>query len=838
MATIMNKINYFPLDNIFREKGQYLDYVFNIYDKIYELKNIKYEGKVSEELFNYVLKRKYFVLLVIYDENHKIYLERNVQDELYWSLPGGSVRTDEDIHTAIRRISERISLGPNKTVIGEIEPIAFVTNKFSYKDQTFSHYGIAFIARVRNKNKLNIDDSTGSFVYSTPVEIKKINRYANKEVVKLALIRLKNYISPPPEEEVFTNEKYNFRYMIHNQFMKRFILTDRLKKKQQFIDQIKSLIGPAKKYIDVSCGDSNLIQKLANNDFEYIVANDISWSQIKLAGNKDPRIIFTNHNSQYLPFQKNSFDVAYCGNTLHHMGSKKELLDLFSSLMRVSKKIIIVEIEHPKETGLIPYLLNRYWYVGFLRDVGGSFFTKKDFESVITSYFSDLCEVKFKEFNNIQGRYLVAEIDKKNLLAKENKNKVLEIEYKYKCSKLDFLLDKCRKIGFVLKEQTEEKDGYLTDISGKFIKNRTCLRIRSSGQSCELTFKGKSMILSGVYAKEEHNLPLDITLRENYFDILFSLGFYRYVEVDKKRTVYSLEGSKYVISIAIDEIKNVGSFVEFEAIADAEEYKNRREKIQKELLEFIRKFKISGLTEASLPYRDYVAGYLADNVLKKQQLKAILFDFDGTIIPSEEMFFAAYRKIAKEVFNRDITIEEYIDNELNKNSNLIKYLNRKSPEKLINNKEFIEKVYQEYDGQLDKLLANENLIVNLKAIELLKNKGYKLALVSTSKRQFIGKVLNYFKMNKLFDVVIAREDVKNLKPDPQAYLEALEKLGITFDQCLAIEDSNRGAKSAQKAKVNCVLVKNNSLYSKYSDYDSNLIIFNYVIEIIMLLLYA
>ena len=232
MATIMNKINYFPLDNIFREKGQYLDYVFNIYDKIYELKNIKYEGKVSEELFNYVLKRKYFVLLVIYDENHKIYLERNVQDELYWSLPGGSVRTDEDIHTAIRRISERISLGPNKTVIGEIEPIAFVTNKFSYKDQTFSHYGIAFIARVRNKNKLNIDDSTGSFVYSTPVEIKKINRYANKEVVKLALIRLKNYISPPPEEEVFTNEKYNFRYMIHNQFMKRFILTDRLKKKQ------------------------------------------------------------------------------------------------------------------------------------------------------------------------------------------------------------------------------------------------------------------------------------------------------------------------------------------------------------------------------------------------------------------------------------------------------------------------------------------------------------------------------------------------------------------------------------------------------------------------------
>ena len=95
------KCNDFGLDKVFGEKLDYINYVFDAYRKIYDLPTIKYTGRVSEELFKYIKKRKYFILLSIYDENGKIYLERNIQDKIYWSLPGGSVHYGEDFFSTV-----------------------------------------------------------------------------------------------------------------------------------------------------------------------------------------------------------------------------------------------------------------------------------------------------------------------------------------------------------------------------------------------------------------------------------------------------------------------------------------------------------------------------------------------------------------------------------------------------------------------------------------------------------------------------------------------------------------------------------------------------------------
>ncbi len=53
----------FYFDNIFNEKIDYLGYTFNVYKTIYDLPQIKYHGDISGELFEYVKKRKYFILL-------------------------------------------------------------------------------------------------------------------------------------------------------------------------------------------------------------------------------------------------------------------------------------------------------------------------------------------------------------------------------------------------------------------------------------------------------------------------------------------------------------------------------------------------------------------------------------------------------------------------------------------------------------------------------------------------------------------------------------------------------------------------------------------------------
>ena len=63
-------------------------------------------------------------------------------------------------------------------------------------------------------------------------------------------------------------------------------------------------------------------------------------------------------------------------------------------------------------------------------------------------------------------------------------------------------------------------------------------------------------------------------------------------------------------------------------------------------------------------------------------------------------------------------------------------------------------------------------------------------------------------LKNLFDYIIAREDVKNLKPAPDAYLKVIEFLNLEKKKCLSIEDSKRGIDSAINSGLNVIQVNN------------------------------
>ena len=178
--------------------------------------------------------------------------------------------------------------------------------------------------------------------------------------------------------------------------MKRFILTNKRKKKEEWTKLIKQKIGEVSSIIDISCGEDQFIFNLARKDnIPLCVGNDISWSQIESLNKKFKEVIFTNHNASVLLFKENIFDVSYCSNTLHHMPSKKVLINMLESMFKVAKKVIIVEIEDPKVTGGFPKLLNKYWFGTFLKDVGRAYLSAKDFNVIINNTF------KGKELNKI-----------------------------------------------------------------------------------------------------------------------------------------------------------------------------------------------------------------------------------------------------------------------------------------------------------------------------------------------------------------------------------------------------------------------------------------------------
>lgn len=210
-------------------------------------------------------------------------------------------------------------------------------------------------------------------------------------------------------------------------------------------------------------------------------------------------------------------------------------------------------------------------------------------------------------------------------------SKKIEIEQKYYCDNHKNLLDLIKKNGFKKKNECYESDEYFTDIDSVYIKNRTCLRIRNiDNEKLELTFKGKSKQLTNNYAKIENNITLDIQDYDSIVGLLYSLGYFSYSVVNKKRLTYTRQDNDYEYNIMVDTIDKIGDFVEFELLY----YKDEKDLsfLQNKLNEFVKQFESLNFEGANLPYRDFVAEKTYISILPQAKLDVILFDLDGTLI--------------------------------------------------------------------------------------------------------------------------------------------------------------------------------------------------------------
>lgn len=98
--------------------------------------------------------------------------------------------------------------------------------------------------------------------------------------------------------------------------------------------------------------------------------------------------------------------------------------------------------------------------------------------------------------------------------------------------------------------------------------------------------------------------------------------------------------------------------------------------------------------------------------------------------------------------------------------------------------------------------------------------GLRLAIATTTSRPNVEALLDAaFRRDGRhpFEVIVAGEDVAAKKPAPDAYLLALERLGLTADACLAFEDSLNGLTAARAAGLATVVTP--SLYTAHERFD-------------------
>lgn len=181
-----------------------------------------------------------------------------------------------------------------------------------------------------------------------------------------------------------------------------------------------------------------------------------------------------------------------------------------------------------------------------------------------------------------------------------------------------------------------------------------------------------------------------------------------------------------------------------------------------------------------------------------RNLEAVLFDMDGVIFDTEKVYLDIWTKVFKK-YGYEMTKEVYISVMGRGRENVIKtFLN------VYGSQLPIDKMYKEKNQELEYTIDKGQVPMKpgvKDILSFLKNKGYKVALATSAKRERTMKQLKMDRIDTDFDAIICREDILNPKPNPEIFMKASEKLSVNPENCIVIEDSPAGIQAAYNAKM-------------------------------------
>ncbi|MDN7247295.1 pyrophosphatase PpaX [Planococcus shenhongbingii] len=179
--------------------------------------------------------------------------------------------------------------------------------------------------------------------------------------------------------------------------------------------------------------------------------------------------------------------------------------------------------------------------------------------------------------------------------------------------------------------------------------------------------------------------------------------------------------------------------------------------------------------------------------LVTKDINTLLFDFDGTLLDTNELIIQTFLSVLDEHFPGRFERQEvlhFIGPSLEQTFTAF------APERTAElteqyraiNKTLHDELVTEYDGVAETL-------------RLLKNRGLKMAIVSTKRGASIKHGLELMGVGNIFDVIVSLDEVKEPKPDPEPILLALEQLNAAPGEALMIGDNSHDIEGGQNAGV-------------------------------------
>lgn len=185
-------------------------------------------------------------------------------------------------------------------------------------------------------------------------------------------------------------------------------------------------------------------------------------------------------------------------------------------------------------------------------------------------------------------------------------------------------------------------------------------------------------------------------------------------------------------------------------------------------------------------------------------LKALIFDFDGTILDTETPEYHAWRDVYAHhhaelpalVWAQAVGTHHAFDP--------VAYL-----ERCIGSPIDRAAIMTAHRDRAEMHLSQQTLRPGVQELlDEARDHHIALAVASSSSRAHILPYLQQFDLVSYFAVICSSDDVALVKPDPSLYQLALIRLGIQAHEAVAIEDSPNGVLATQRAGIACLVVPN------------------------------
>lgn len=178
----------------------------------------------------------------------------------------------------------------------------------------------------------------------------------------------------------------------------------------------------------------------------------------------------------------------------------------------------------------------------------------------------------------------------------------------------------------------------------------------------------------------------------------------------------------------------------------------------------------------------------------------VIFDMDGVLVDSAAAHFESWKRVATERGAGPISEAQFKATFGGRNSEIIaSWFGETDPEraKAIGHRK--EEIYREIiRGNVQPMPGATKLIARLR------RDGARLAIGSSGPPENIAMICEAMAIADVFDAIVTGADVRRGKPEPEVFLLAAEKMGVTPARAVVVEDAPLGVEAANRAGMKCV----------------------------------